>query len=172
MADLNFDFSSYPKPTQPKSLMDNLKDINTVEQQELGIDKQKLDLVNQRFGYLAKGLTSLSADPQLNEDKIRKYATDMVKLGYIPNDMAAKFINSLPPTQGMAPAQAAAALKAPLQAAMQQAQTMQEAIQSHYGNIAQQGDNAAIYTGIQQSPMQGGEFVPKTMTQHHSVMKE
>lgn len=164
MADLNFDFSSYPKPTQPKSLMDNLKDINSVEQQELTIDKQKLDLVNQRFGYLAKGLTSLSADPQLNEDKIRKYATDMVKLGYIPNDMAAKFINSLPPTQGMAPAQAAAALKAPLQAAMQQAQTMQEAIQSHYGNIAQQSDNAAVYTGIQQSPMQGGGFVPTTVT--------
>lgn len=164
MADLNFDFSSYPKPTQPKSLMDNLKDINTVEQQELDIDKQKLNLVSQRFGYLAKGLTSLSADPNLNEDKIRKYATDMVKLGYIPNDMAAKFINSLPPTQGMAPAQAAAALKVPLQAAMQQAQTMQEAIQSHYGNIAQQGDNAAIYTGIQKSPMQGGEFVPKTVT--------
>lgn len=164
MADLNFDFSSYPKPTQPKSLMDNLKDINTVEQQELAINKQKLDLVSQRFGYLAKGLTSLSADPNLNEDKIRKYATDMVKLGFIPNDMAAKFINSLPPTQGMAPAQAAATLKAQLLAARQQAQTVQEAVTTHYGGIREQDDQANTYTGVQQSPEMGGKFIPTTVT--------
>jgi len=164
MAEITADISSYPKPTEPPGLISQVKDLAGLQQQKLGIDKQKLDLVNQRFGYLAKGLTSLSADPDLNEDKIRKYATDMVKLGYIPNDMAAKFINSLPPTQGMAPAQAAAALKAPLQAAMQQAQTMQEAIQSHYGTIQQQGDNANVYTGVQASPMMGGDFIPKTVT--------
>lgn len=164
MAEITADVSSYPKPVASQGLVSQVKDLAGLEQQKLGIDKQKLDLVNQRFGYLAKGLTSLSADPNLNEDKIRKYATDMVKLGYIPNDMAAKFINSLPPTQGMTPAQAAAALRAPLQTAIQQAQTTQEAIQSHYGTIQQQSDNANVYTGVQASPMHGGGFTPTTVT--------
>lgn len=166
MAGLNFDFSSYPKPTQPKSLMDNLKDINTVESQEIAIDKQKLDLLHQRFGHLAQGLTQLSADPNLNEDKIRKYATDMVKLGYVPNDMAAKFISTLTPTQGMPPTQAAAALKQNLLGIMQQIQTNQEAIGLHYGGVRDLDDSSATYTGIQRSPVQGGQFVPTTVTPH------
>lgn len=166
MASLNFDFSSYPKPVQPKSLMDNLKDINTVESQEIAIDKQKLDLLHQRFGHLAQGLTQLSADPNLNEDKIRKYATDMVKLGYVPNDMAAKFISTLTPTQGMPPTQAAAALKQNLLGIMQQIQTNQEAIGLHYGGVRDLDDSSATYTGIQRSPVQGGQFVPTTITPH------
>lgn len=164
MAEITADVSSYPKPVASQGLVSQIKDLAGLEQQKLGIDKQKLDLVHQRFGYLVKGLTSLSADPNLNEDKIRKYATDMVRMKLIPNDMAANFINTLPPTQGMSPAQAAAALRAPLQTAIQQAQTTQEAIQSHYGTIQQQSDNANVYTGVQASPMHGGRFTPTTVT--------
>lgn len=145
------DTSSYPKPQAVRSVADAVKDIAGLQQQKqqiesggITIEKQKLDLLNQRFGYLAKSLTQLSADPNLNEDKIRKTTEDLVKLGYIPNDMGAKFIGTLPPTQGMDPKQASSVLRQATQGALQQAQTTQEAINFHYGQPGTISNNQQI----------------------------
>src|SRR5437899_4097095 len=102
MADgLAIDTSSYPKPVAPPNALDTLGKVTAIQQGQLGIEKQKLDLVNQRFGEMAKGFTALINQPDLNEDNVRRYVTNQVKLGYITPDMAAQTISQLPPTQGL-----------------------------------------------------------------------
>jgi hypothetical protein len=165
------DTSSYPKPTDPKPLLDQVQQLGSIQQQKqsiesgaLTIDKQKLDLINQRFGEMAKGFTQLINKPDLKEDDVRNYVTNQVKLGYVPAEMAAQTINSLPPTQGMSPQQASAALKQSLEQHLQHAQTTMEAINYHAGTPAEAGDNQNIYQGVRQSASKGGGFVPATVT--------
>jgi len=98
MAEINTD--SYLKPAalpQQKSLLDQVGQFQQLEAGKNVIEKQKLDLVNQRFKELSKGFVGLIADKDLNEDKVRNYITDQVKLGYIPAEMAAHTISQLPP---------------------------------------------------------------------------
>ena len=165
------DTSSYPKAQAPTNLIDTVQKLGGLQQQQqqiqsnaLSIDKQKLDLVNQRFGEMAKGFTALIADPNLDEDKVRKYVQNQVKLGYVPPEMAAQTISTLPPTQGMLPAQASKVLKDSLAQHLQHAQTTMEAINAHFGTPASQSDQANTYTGVQASPMKGGGFTPSTVT--------
>lgn len=165
MAGLAIDTSSYPKPVQQKSLIDQVKDLGSIQQQQqsiqsgaLTIEKQKLDLMTQRYGELIKGLTQLSADPSLDQNKIDDYAKNQLKLKYITPDLYANFMSTLPNTQGMSPEQASQALRTSLQNTMQHVQSMSEAIQSHYGQNQDinQGNQTAI--GVRASPMMGGGF--------------
>jgi hypothetical protein len=165
------DISSYPKPSAPVPLIDQVQKLGALQQQQqqiesggLTIEKQKLDLVNQRFGEMAKGFTSLIAKPDLNEDDVRKYVQNQVKLGYVPPEMAAQTISTLPPTQGLPGPQAAQVLKTALQQHLDHAQTTLDAINSHFGTPSSQQDSSNIYQGVTKSPMQGGGFVPATQT--------
>jgi hypothetical protein len=159
------DTSSYPKATLPtqKSALEQAQQIGNLQQQSqqiqsggLTIEKQKLDLVNQRFGEMAKGFSSLIADPNLNNDTFRKYVQNQVKLGYIPPEMAATTLSIAPqdPKQ----------LRGFLQTQLQHAQTVVDAINTQFGTVSEQSDNANTYRGIQQSPMKGGQFIPTTVT--------
>lgn len=165
------DTSSYPKATAPVSLLDNVQKLGALQQQQqsiqsgaLTIDKQKLDLVNQRFGEMAKGFTQLINDKDLNEDKVRSYVTNQVKLGYVPPEMAAQTISMLPPTQGLPPQQATQVLKTALEQHLQHAQSTVDAINYHAGTNAEQQDNSNIYSGVRQSASKGGGFTPATQT--------
>lgn len=159
------DTSSYPRATLPtqKSALEQAQQIGNLQQQSqqiqsggLTIEKQKLDLVNQRFGEMAKGFSSLIADPNLNNDTFRKYVQNQVKLGYIPPEMAATTLSIAPqdPKQ----------LRGFLQTQLQHAQTVVDAINTQFGTVSEQSDNANTYRGIQQSPMKGGQFIPTTTT--------
>jgi hypothetical protein len=165
------DTSSYPKPQAPTNLIDQVQKLGGLQQQKqqiesnaLSIDKQKLDLVNQRFGEMSKGFTALIADPSVDEDKIRKYVQNQVKLGYVPPEMAAQTLSTLPPTQGMLPAQASKVLKQSLEQHLQHAQSTMEAINTHFGTPAEQSDSANTYAGVRQSPIKGGGFTPASVT--------
>lgn len=166
------DTSSYPKagalPAQ-KSVLDQAQQYGTLQQQQqqiqsnsLGIEKQKLDLVNQRFGEMAKGFSSLIAKPDLNLDDIRRYTNTQVKLGYVPADMAATTLSELPNTQGMKPEQAAKVLKGALEQHLAHAQTMVEALNTQFGQNATQNNGATTYQGVTASPLHGGGFTPST----------
>jgi hypothetical protein len=166
------DTSSYPRaaalPAQ-KSALDQAQQFGALQQQQqsiqsgaLTIDKQKLDLVNQRFAEMSKGFVGLMAKPDLTQDDVRKYVQTQVKLGYVPPDMAATTLSELPNTQGMPPAQASKVLKDALGIHLQHAGTMVEAINNQFGTNAVQQDNANTYQGVVRSPIQGGGFEPKT----------
>lgn len=148
------DTSSYPKPPGPVNVLDTAAKFGNLQQQKqqiessaLGIDKQKLDLVNQRFSQMAKGMTALANDPDLTEDKIKTYTQDLVKIGFIPPEMAATFIKTIPSTQGMDAAKRNAVLKGTLEQHLAQAQTISDAINFQYG---QQG---MLATGNAQQPI-------------------
>src|ERR1700748_571754 len=141
MADIgSIDTSSYPKPQPQANPLDTVAKFQSLQSNDLAIQKQKLDLVNQRFGEFAKGFTSLIADNDLNEDKVRQYVTNQVKLGYMNNEQAAAFIGQLPPTQGMDGAAAQLALKGNLQQNLTHAMTVQQALNYHLGSEPQLQD--------------------------------
>lgn len=141
MADgFSIDTSSYPKPVAPANPLDTVGKVIDIQRGQqalqsgaLGIDKQKLDLVNQRFGEVAKTMTALINQPDLDETKVRQNFQNNVKLGYMTPEMAATAISQLPPTQGLKPQEAAATLKQHLETQLTHAMTIQEAINSHYG---------------------------------------
>ena len=161
MADgLSIDTSSYPRPqpvapTNPLDTMGKVIDIQRGQQAlqsgGLTIDKQKLDLVNQRFDTMVKDFTALMGRPDLNEDQIRKRIQTDVKLGIVTPEMAGTFITQLPPTQGMKPDQAASTLKDHLGTWLNHAQTIKEAIDTQFGTPASADDSANVYSGVQQS---------------------
>ena len=169
MPDFAVDTSIYPKLDPPGAAIDRIGKVIDVQrgQQQLqsgaiGIDKQKLDLINQRFEGMVKDFTGLMAQPDLNEDKIRKRIQQDVKFGIVTPEMAGTFITQLPPTQGMKPNQAAATLKDHLSTWLNHAQTIKEAIDTQFGNQSTQTDSQNTYSGVQQNPINGGGFVPST----------
>lgn len=153
------DTSSYPKPPAmpaQKTLLDQVGQYQQLEAGKNHIEKQKLDLVNQRFSELSKGFTGLIADPQLTEDKVRKYIEDQVKLGYIPAEMAAQTISQLPPNAD------SKVLKDHLRVQLQHAMTTMEAINSYNGTPESVNDGSTTYQGVRKPAMEGGGFVPAT----------
>lgn len=157
MAEINTD--SYLKPAalpQQKSLLDQVGQFQQLEAGKNVIEKQKLDLVNQRFKELSKGFVGLIADKDLNEDKIRKYVTDQVKLGYIPPEMAAQTISQLPLNAD------ANTLRKHLEMNLQHAQTTMEALNYNFGSNATVSDGATNTQGVMASPAKGGGFTPAT----------
>lgn len=158
------DTSSYPKPGNSPGALDIAKNYGAVQQQALGIEKQKLELVNARFGEMAKGFTNLIAKPDLNLDDVRKYVENQVKLGYVPAEMAATTLSTLPPTQGMPADQASNTLRGALKQHLQHAETMVETMNRQFGTNVDIQDNRNIYSGVRASPMEGSVVTPKTIT--------
>lgn len=153
------DTSSYLKPAAlpaQKSLLDQVGQFQQLDSNKQTIEKQKLDLVNQRFKELSKGFVGLIADKDLNEDKIRKYVTDQVKLGYIPPEMAAQTISQLPLNAD------ANTLRKHLEMNLQHAQTTMEALNYNFGSNATVSDGATNTQGVMASPAKGGGFTPAT----------
>lgn len=156
MAGLDVDTSSYPKPVAvpPTNPLDTLGKITAIQQGQQGlqsgaltIQKQQYDLVNSRFSEFAKTLTGLRNDPNLDEDKLRKWAETQVKLGYATPEMAGTFITQLPPTHGLKPPEARQALVDNIDTNLTHAMTIKEALDYHYG---QQG---LADTGGSQQPI-------------------
>lgn len=136
------DTSSYPKPVvaPPTNPLDTVSKVVNIQQglqglqsNALTIDKQKLDLVNQRFGEFSKQLLGIRNDPNLNEDKFRNLLTNQVKLGYMTPEMAAQTISQLPPTQGLKPAEAAKVIKEHIDQQVSHAMSLVEALNYHGG---------------------------------------
>lgn len=153
------DTSSYPKPAAPTNPLDTVGKVIDIQRGQqalqsgaLTVDKQKLDLVNQRFGEVAKTMTGLINKPDLDETKVRQNFQNNVKLGYMTPEMAATAISQLPPTQGLKPQEAAAVLKQHLETQLTHAMTIQEAINFHYGqpgNLNTGNTNIPIVTSPQ-----------------------
>jgi hypothetical protein len=158
------DTSSYPKPQAQKSLIDQVQGFQSLESNRLTIDKQKLDLMKQRFQELNTQLVGLYNKPDLSQDDLVQAAQRNVKLGFMPADQAASFISTIPPTQGMTPQQQAATLKGFVGNTIQHVRTVDQAIDFHYGRQGTQTDNQNTFSGTIANPAQGGGFTPATKT--------
>lgn len=153
------DTSSYLKPAAlpaQKSLLDQVGQFQQLDSNKQTIEKQKLDLVNQRFKELAKGFVGLIADKDLNADKVKNYVDNQVKLGYIPPEMAQVTISQLPANGD------ANVIRKHLEQQLQHAQTTMEALNYNFGQNAAVDDGSTVTQGVMQSPAKGGGFVPAT----------
>lgn len=126
------DTSSYARPLPAQSPLDIAGKLGGLEQQRqsieatnVGIDQNKLRLANERFGLLSKELSTLITDPDVSSDKVHETINNLVRMGIIPQETAAAFSNQVPtdPKQ-IAPF---------LQRQISRAQTIQEAVNYHYG---------------------------------------
>jgi hypothetical protein len=169
MPSLDVDTSSYlkPQPVAPTNPLDTMGKVIDIQRGQqalqsggLSIDKQKLDLINQRYEDMSRGLAGIATDPNFNEDKLRRFFTNQVKAQRMTPEMAGNTISSLPPTQGMKPAEAAATLKQWVKEQLVHASAIHEAINHYAGQNDTQNDNANTYVGVRQSPLQGGRFDP------------
>lgn len=91
------DTSSYLRPTLPtqKSTLEVAGELQGLERNSIGIDKAKLDLINQRYDYLLRELNSLP-DNATNED-MRKAGLNAVKMKLIPPEMFGELVRQMPP---------------------------------------------------------------------------
>lgn len=121
------DTSSYLKVQPQPALLDNVQKYQQIQSNGLGIDKQKLDLVNQRVSTMAKQFTGLANKPDLNEDDIRQQIQQDVQFGLVTPEMAATAISQIPAKA--TPQQ----LKAHLEQFVTNAMSMAEAVNFHYG---------------------------------------
>lgn len=151
MADV--DTSSYLKPTAPaqKSLMEQVKGFGDIAQQSqnfqrgaVGLDKDKLDLINQRYGYLLRELNSLPANATAED--LMKVGQQAVNMKLITPEMYSTFVTDIPkdPTKIGAYRQEIATKMA----------TTQEAMNYHYGQINLRSDNQRLIPTVE-SPLFG-----------------
>lgn len=144
------DVSSYKQPPLPTAL-DTVQKLGNLQQQKqqiesgaLTIDKQKLDLMNQQYGYLIRELNSVGPNP--NADDLNKVAKNAVTMGIIKPDMYANFIRTMPTD----PSQMAAFRD---KIATTMASTA-EAVNFHYGSKGYL-DTGNAQTPISTTPRQG-----------------
>lgn len=157
------DTSSYLKPSAPVNALDQAAKLGSLQQQQqqiqsgaLTIDKQKLDLVNQRFGELAKTFIGLMQKPDLSSNDVNQHIDNQVKIGYITPEMGAQIKTQMPADGNPEK------IRAKLKLDLQHAQTTMEAINTYAGSNATTNDNAVTRQGVIKSPLEGGGFVPAT----------
>lgn len=98
------DTSSYPKPAAlpaQKTFLETAGQFQQLERGHVGLQKEKLALVNQRYGILLNELNSLG--PDATPDQLRMTAQNAVKMGLIPAEMATQFIGQIPTNQAEIP---------------------------------------------------------------------
>lgn len=144
MADV--DISSYPKPMQAPSALDTLGKLQTLKQQEqgiertgIGIEADKLALMNSRYGILNKELSSLIGKQNLSSDDIVTTGQNLVKLGIIPADMFGKFVSQIPTKQQLQ--QNPNAAQEFIQQTIDRSRHVNDAVNFHYGVPGFVGNN-------------------------------
>lgn len=138
MAGLDADVSSYKLPAQP-SMLDIAGKVNQLESGNLTIDKQKLDLLNQRYQILNKEIVGLAEDPNLSPELIMQRGQNLVKAGLLPPKDFAAFIKDMPTDKSQLPTYVRQASSRALDNA--------QAVQFHYGQ------NSMLNTGAGSVPL-------------------
>lgn len=136
---MDIDTSSYPKPTQGKSILETAGQLGAlkaqsqqIQSQAISIDKQKLDLMDQQYGIINKEmLTLMNKGDKINQDDIVGTARNLVKAIPTLAEPMSKFIAQIPTPQQAQ--QNPNAYKDFVQNAITRAQTVMDAVKYHYG---------------------------------------
>ncbi len=103
---VDIDTSSYPRaaPVAQQNPLDTVGKLQEMQQRSIGIDKSKLDLVNQKWGMNSKILGELTAkglvEPLTPKDSIDAYR-EMLKYGGKTPEQFAQSVSSLPTLEGI-----------------------------------------------------------------------
>lgn len=98
---MEFNGSSYPQPTpQQNDPLGTIGKLNTIQQQGLSIDKQKLENFNQKYDIVERGLGNLVNQPDLDGDHFIKTYQNFVKAGVMTPEQAAQEMSSVPTRNG------------------------------------------------------------------------
>ena len=96
------DTSSYHMPPQ-KSALEQASEFaqlrrqgQAIEQGDIGIDRAKLDLINQQWGAINKELLTLADDPAITKDKVVNKFNNFTRMFKIPQAMGQEFVSQIP----------------------------------------------------------------------------
>ncbi len=85
------DVSSYNQPL-PAGPFEMVKNLQSMEQQKLGIDQTKLNLINQHHELLNRELDILANDPHVTKEKVSRTLNSFAKMVNMPNEVYQKMI--------------------------------------------------------------------------------
>lgn len=167
------DISSYQLPPT-KTALEQASDFGhlklqgqAIERGDIGLDKQKLDLINQQWGLVNHELSTLANDPGVSKDKVVSTFTNFAKTFKIPPQMAQEFLSQIPddPKQ----------IKDYIEKTLQRGMSVNEAVNFKYGQpgMVQTGAGATPVVsspqfGVKQTgPTIGSQFSPQQLAAPH-----
>jgi hypothetical protein len=130
MAEITADTSFYPKAPAQKGLLDQVQQYGAIEQQQLNIDKSKLELAITNQGQLLETLNSLPKDA--TREDLKKWGQTAVKMKLVNPKLYAEFMTNMPTLTGD-PAKDSKALNDFRATSEQRAMTTLNAMQWKYG---------------------------------------
>lgn len=90
------DTSSYRLPTT-SSPLETAGKLGALQSQQLGIDKQKLDLLNQHFNIMNSELSTLANDPDVTKDKVIGRLNSIADMLNMPQQVRQKMLAEFAP---------------------------------------------------------------------------
>ena len=153
MAGLEAEISSYNQPMPVASPIDMAKNIGSLQQQKLQIDKSKLELMNTQFGLMNQELSAMSDDPSITKQQAAERLTRFAKTLNLPPEATTHMMTEL---------QQAPSVKAFSDNALRRGMSVQEKLGQMYGTTETQTDNATAYQGVRAPASKGGGFVSNT----------
>lgn len=138
---MTYDGSSYPKPTQDKSALDQIQQMQGIEQNNIAIDRSKLELAIKNQDQLLQTLNALPKDAGAEE--MRQWGQSAVKAKLVNPRLYAEFVTNMPAPTGDA-AKDRAALDRYRQTVEQRAMNTTEAMKWRYGQQFTQDNNQQL----------------------------
>jgi hypothetical protein len=164
MAGLEADTSSYNQPL-PVSPLDMAGKLGSLQQQSqqiqsgaIGIDKQKLDLMNTQFGLMNQELSAMSDDPSITKPQAAERLNRFAKTLNLPPAA----VNHMMEELNQAPN-----VKAFSDNALRRGMSVQEKLNQQYGVPSESNDGATNYQGVRLPASKGGGFDASKGTQNN-----
>lgn len=149
---MTYDGSSYPKPTQDKSALDQIQQMQGIEQNNIAIDRSKLELAIKNQEQLLSTLSALPKDATAEE--YRQWGQSAVKSKLVDPRTYAQYVTNMPAPTGD-PVKDRAALERFRNITEQRASGNLEGMKWKYG-IDTQVDNGQSIQPAKRDPRSGG----------------
>ena len=92
------DTSSYKLalPANQNTALQTAQQLGGLQQQKIQVDRQKLELMNDRFKIINNELSTLANDPTASREKILTKMNTLSKMGLVPKEQLAEFEKDVP----------------------------------------------------------------------------
>lgn len=172
MVDFNIDTSSYPKaaPIQQQNPLDTISKLQGIQRQQIGIDRDKLELYNKHWDTIQHVLGNLANKPDLSsKDFVNEYQK-MVKAGAMTPEQFAQEVSSLP---NMVTLQRDYPNATPQQHEIIQQQKLHQLAEQHLINGAERNAQINWYArggGIEGPTIDNGQVQQQTIYKRGNVL--
>src|SRR5216683_2052373 len=90
------DTSSYPHAAAQANPLDTVAKLQSIQSNQIGIDQNKLKLINDRYQIVNKALGTLLYKPDITAKDVVNTSQDLVKLGLSNPEQHAQFVTGIP----------------------------------------------------------------------------